>query len=131
MTLEIETQEELEVARKAVEELRATRIRHIGRFPNRLKFDYDNHPNREKAFADHWRKENENVPSWLNGGHGVLEHLLLANEKECIIGDLTQRDAIVAATVIQWLGTNCGWCFLDECLNRCGYYIAKRNEPKR
>lgn len=31
---------------------------------------------------------------------------------------VSQRDADVAATVIQWLGTNCGACFLREAEER-------------
>lgn len=59
---------------------------------------------RERSFARLWESEN-NPPVYLNSGIGVLAHL---------VPDMTQRDATVAATVIQWLGTNCGQAFLRE-----------------
>jgi len=36
----------------------------------------------------------------------------------------TDRDKIVAETIIQWLGTNVGCCFLQE----CGFYRSKIEE---
>ena len=38
---------------------------------------------------------------------------------------LTRRDRVVAATVVQWLGTNVGRCFVDDVLR-----IAKRWEDE-
>jgi hypothetical protein len=48
-----------------------------------------------------------------NSGRGVLESILSENPNEHP-ADITQRDATVAATVVQWLGTNCGQSFLHE-----------------
>jgi len=41
---------------------------------------------------------------------------------------INQRDATVAATVIQWLGTNVGYGFLTECLRRAGLVIIDKDE---
>ena len=39
--------------------------------------------------------------------------------------DATKREAEVAATVIQWLGTNVGFVFLEEVLKEAGYAVQK------
>lgn len=50
------------------------------------------------------------------------------------IGSPTDRDAQVAETVIQWLGTNCGQAFLVSAMDKCGYEIKQKesnvNQPK-
>lgn len=69
--------------------------------------------NAERLFREHWREENKRRPG-VNCGLGSLELLLnpvLGHEVQC--PEITQRDATVAATVIQWLGTSCGNGFLD------------------
>ena len=57
----------------------------------------------ELTFAQEWEKIN-------NNGH-VLEYILGShNERH---NNLTDRDIQVAATVIQWLGSNVGQSFLE------------------
>jgi hypothetical protein len=71
-------------------------------------------PNKERIFRDAWRKANRRERG-LNGGCGLLELLLSPHtERGFALFRLTQRDATVAASVIQWLGTNCGQGFLFE-----------------
>lgn len=73
----------------------------------------------ERAFAEVWAEENRRV-SGLNGARGILELLTTRqgervgrrSRDDDIPEELTQRDARVAATVIQWLGTNVGDSFL-------------------
>lgn len=55
---------------------------------------------REKAFSEQWRAEQES---------DLLGHLLSNDNKTATYSD---RDAEVAATIIQWLGTNVGQGFL-------------------
>lgn len=74
--------------------------KHIGKWESRLSKQADNP--REVAFAKQWQKENED-------GH-VLQHL--------IGDDFTDRDAMVAATVAQWLGSNIGMSFIQEAAKR-------------
>lgn len=63
---------------------------------------------REKTFADEWEKENQEIPG-LNSGMGIMQHLT-----DVLEGGMTARDACVAASAIQWLGTNCGLGFLGK-----------------
>lgn len=77
----------------------------------------------ERIFVDAWRKRSPG----LNGGYGTLE-LILQQEAEAMkskggfgclsmgyVPHVSQRDATVAASIIQWLGTNCGGSFLANC----------------
>lgn len=81
--------------------------RHRGRATYRLQ---DNP--KEKAFADHWKKLNDTYK-------GTLEYLL-AEDNNCPWGEMTDRDAEVAATVIQWLGSPVGQNFLRDVREACG-----------
>lgn len=77
----------------------------------------------ERVFAEEWKKENERLGA-VNFGLTALE--LILNSKPCPaqqalghnyhndIDRPTQRDATVAASIIQWLGTRCGAVFLDR-----------------
>jgi hypothetical protein len=67
---------------------------------------------REAAFHDQWLHE--------QGSNLLLKLLDGAN-----LGDLSHREATIAATLIQWLGTNVGFCFLENALKRCGYKSTK------
>lgn len=66
----------------------------------------------EKVYADYWKKKNERCGG-VNHGFTFLEWILAPN------GDwpeeVSERDAAVAASIIQWLGTNCGLGFMSEC----------------
>jgi hypothetical protein len=93
---------------------------------------------REKAFADAWEQAQRDdhilaalssitVPKGTPGAWRPV-HLALANEYRARSWSsedddelYTQRDATVAATVVQWLGTNVGFCWLDETLKKAGY----------
>lgn len=55
---------------------------------------------REFAFARKWEEEHD-----LKACRTILDHLV-----PCV----TERDRQVAATVIQWLGSNVGMSFLEE-----------------
>lgn len=73
---------------------------HVGMHAYRLKVNAGNPM--EVAFSKQWSQEQEQ-------GH-VLAHL--------IGKDFSDRDAEVAATVIQWLGSNVGMSFLEEAIIR-------------
>lgn len=77
---------------------------HVGLSAYRLKPNQDNP--REVAFAVKWAEENKHP------GQNILAHL---------IPGYTDRDARVAATIVQWLGSNVGMSFLKE---------AMKQEPK-
>lgn len=85
----------------------------------------------EQSFAAIW--EEENVPQGgTNYGHGLLQDLMIGTHRlEFRWGTqlefnpwLTDRERKICATLIQWLGTNCGRGFLhkvqDEARRRAG-----------
>lgn len=85
---------------------------------------------REKAFSRLWRNDNKKK-SWLNSGFGILQDLFfytynIDRFKHYPLLIITNRDRVIAATVIQWLGSNVGFSFLQKALNMCGYKIVKK-----
>src|SRR3989344_4005573 len=78
----------------------------------------------EAAFAYEWIKQNE-----CYGGN-FLQIMLNGDRIDGLITP-TQRDARVAATVIQWLGSNLGYAFLNRALARTGEYVGNRRADKR
>lgn len=76
--------------------------------PERLRFSAE-----EAVYLDKWQEENRRKAG-INSGYTLLEHILCSKEQNppAIV---SQRDAYVAASVIQWLGTNCGLAFMREC----------------
>lgn len=103
------------------------RIRHLPGFNEvrRSRLDVSGWTNMERVFLRHWREENKRKPG-LNGGNGLLE-LLLSEVPNSGGVDICQRDATVAATVIQWLGTNCGQGFLHGVRKEYEEIDKKRN----
>lgn len=85
---------------------------HVGLHARRLK---EKGPSavREKAFAEQWQHEqNTDLLAYLLGN---------GNDRVAI----SQRDAEVAATVVQWLGTNVGQDFLDTVRQRSAELLAQ------
>jgi len=82
------------------------KINHEGKSLHRL-----NDNPLEKAYHDAWVEENEGN---LCRQIGILQWLLGDDNKPS--HDMTQRDALVAATVIQWLGSPVGQCFVNKVL---------------
>lgn len=97
-----------------------------------------NHPSSEleKAFAEQWHEENDEGKKWA-GTTRVLDALLRKDgaptralsgfdDRPYHFGEPpTQRDATVAATVVQWLGSTVGRCFLEESLERAGWKLIR------
>lgn len=103
-----------------------------GLHTHRLRPNQNNQ--REVAFAEQW--------SWENEHFDILKNLL---EVPCSLQEATargrngpcqyplgiqptERDAVIAATVIQWLGSNVGLSFIREALNKCGMFIDIKSE---
>lgn len=83
-------------------------IEHVGYSPERAKIGRGMvgvYGVGEYVYSENWKKECSRRQT-----ASILDLLLEGH------GKVTQRDAHVAATVIQWLGTNVGSCFVDECL---------------
>jgi hypothetical protein len=89
----------------------------------------------ENALSEHWVKENKKRAG-INFGQGILQDLffqrtghpfsLMTDTK--LFLKITNRDRLITATVIQWLGTNVGFCWLREALSKAGYDIVKRKD---
>lgn len=92
---------------------------------------------KERAFIEQWQKENE-VKTAI--GEPILERLLCTGDyivkgtgEVLELDEMTQRDAFIASTIIQWLGTNIGQAFLQEVSNNCDKYrqqIKQEREEK-
>ena len=87
------------------------------------------HGDREKIFYKQWKRENVKRV-WINQGQGILQNLFHIQPQKWYHAYgwkviINKRDRYIVATVMQWLGTNCGWCWLEETLRKCGYRIVK------
>lgn len=87
-------------------------VKHQGLYIGRLANDNP----REVAFASQWEKENVGRALSMHSYGGTLDQLL----NRCV----DQKTATDVATVIQWLGSNVGFSFLHEALQRCGYKLT-------
>ena len=67
----------------------------------------------ERVLAFRWMELNKG--EWC-----ILDKLVCTKESD---RGATQRDAEVAATVVQWLGTAVGYSFLSRCLVEAGFKI--------
>jgi hypothetical protein len=96
-----------------------------GLHASRLKVEQNNP--REIAFAKQWELENSYITENVVGCLGMLlstESNETSHRRVWLeLGEPTKRDEIVAATVVQWLGSNCGMDFLRQSLKRCGYEL--------
>jgi hypothetical protein len=100
--------------------------------------------NRERVFAEAWESDN---PERYAGISRTLECLFIVPTREGHRGAWrssfwsdaafvrrgfgdgpSYRDRVVAATVIQWLGSNVGFAFVVDCLRRCGYIVRRGTE---
>ena len=89
------------------------------------------HNPREVAFAQEWDKENDSGwNSGTNHGHGILQDLFVGCSPVFPFTHkwyelkINRRERMIVATVIQWLGSNCGMSFLDCALKKAGYKIV-------
>lgn len=93
----------------------------------------------EKDFYNQWKRDNKPKPG-INYGFGLLQDLFCIPEDDPLRirfrkskGQkivINNRDKYVVATVIQWLGTNCGMAFLGEVLRKSGRNIVVTNHEK-
>jgi hypothetical protein len=104
---------------------------HVSLQPRRLTNDA------ERIFAEAWQRTNERQP-WLNHGYTTIEWILCP-DGEKYPERVTPRDAQVAASVIQWLGTGVGYGFLLGCERQIdaakavragwGDFVYRNHEP--
>jgi hypothetical protein len=76
----------------------------------------------EKSLANLWNKENQPKKN-VNFGMGILQDLCYKHRGEyhCVIDE---EHRAVVATIIQWLGTNIGRCFLEQAFREAGWKIV-------
>lgn len=114
----------------AVNSISASRLKKIP--PSSFGFDHlREHSNPERIYAAQWRIENRRR-SYINSGYTLLEHILCERGKRPTM--VSRRDAAVAAAVMQWLGTNCGFGFLQTAeakIARADFRAMRRNEERR
>lgn len=67
----------------------------------------------ERIYAEEWKRVNERRAG-INSGFTSLEWILCP-EGNRLPPPVSDRDVEVAASVIQWLGTNCGFHFMLRC----------------
>lgn len=105
------------------------RVLHRGLDHKRVEWARTHDPepetNLEIAFAEAWEEENE-PRSWLNHGEGVLQDLLY--DGMMFKHKVTRQEAAIAATAIQWLGTNCGRSWLETTLKKAGHRLLYPRE---
>lgn len=73
----------------------------------------------EKAFAELWEHENKSGTSAYRGV-GLMQALFCNRGHE---HQVSASERFVVATMIQWLGSNCGFAFLRQALRKAGYDI--------
>ena len=80
----------------------------------------------EKAMALLWETQNESTQTllYLMNTMTLIETPLPGGNNSMNLGAPTQRDATVAASIIQWLGTTMGDCFLREAFANAGYKVS-------
>jgi len=84
-------------------------IKHKGIHQNRLNL---NRNQLERDFAKAWEEMN----AVNSEGYSALDHLLSENNNNPTMS--SQRDASVAATVIQWLGSGVGQGFIADVMKK-------------
>lgn len=76
----------------------------------------------EKSLADLWDKEN--IPNRnVNYGMGILQDLCYNNRCGDYYAHIDEDTRAVVATVVQWLGTNIGRCFLEQAFREADWTI--------
>lgn len=101
--------------------------KNLGFYTNRLEFDKHD---LENSFSKKWKEEQKRKN--INHGHGILQDLFINKSasisKNNVATKITDRDRLIVATVIQWLGTNCGTFFLNEVMSDAGYRMILENK---
>lgn len=83
------------------------------------------HNEQEKAFADEWEKANKPDQNDVATIDYLLDETPINDRRGTLPPLGNSHDIKVASMIIQWLGTNVGWCFLELALKRLGLKIVK------
>lgn len=108
------------------------KIKCDGLHTNRLTKEAGNP--REVAFSEEWKSLHEfhdhlamlmQIQCDRNDPERIHDWGLGTNTKPGL-GEITDRDRIIAGTIAQWLGSNVGMSFIKQSLKRCGYRIERK-----
>lgn len=80
----------------------------------------------ERIYLEQWQRDNERQAG-VNRGFTLLEWILCPSGQR-LPNRVTHRDSEVAASVIQWLGTTCGMCFIRNCERQIDEARAERRQ---
>lgn len=93
------------------------KVEHVSLQQRRLRKPRADDPhkdvNAERVYAAAWKRKNRRL-SFLNHGYTLLEWVLCPDGQRWP-PPVSRRDAAVAASVIQWLGTAAGLGFIRSC----------------
>lgn len=92
---------------------KAEPLEHVGYESQRVVWESSPMDRLERVFAFRWME--------LNKGEWCMLDKLVSTDEHPL--GATQRDAEVAATVVQWLGTAVGYSFLERCLKEAGFKV--------
>jgi hypothetical protein len=93
--------------------------KNIGAFFERTKGKHEQGI-REKAFSEEWRHECKE--------YNILPKLFTKHSDPHLLTNIIEIDHVhrfIAATLMQWIGTSVGFCFLTKALKKCGYQVTK------
>ena len=104
------------------------------RIINFKPFEKSDFPDLERVFVEEWEKCCQ-PRGWINFGFGRAQDLFMTYPEghdglpsrmlAYAVTVINGRDRMIMATVVQWLGTNVGFAFLSDCLNKAGYAITR------
>lgn len=83
--------------------------------------------NPERIYLAQWKTRNRRHPA-VNRGGTLIEWILCPSDRYVPL-PVTRRDAVVAASVIQWLGTAVGLGFIYGCERKIE--MAERSDAER
>lgn len=101
-------------------------VEHESMHPDRRRKFFTGYPNPEAFYVRAWRKLNSN-----RTGQQYLAHILCPQDKRKLgftMWHYSRRDAVVATSIIQWLGTNVGRGFVLEVERELADARKKQNE---
>lgn len=125
----------------------------MGLFHERTK--YMGHPpskkwmNAEKIMQELWNQENHPTANrGMNFGFGILQDLFIVPKEaktgfpqednvdfftttlshSKVVYRISTREHVIAATLMQWLGSPVGFGFIERFVNKCGYKLVKDEE---
>lgn len=131
-----EQQELLPIVHRSMDYRRVESDRRL-RTEGAIMVERSDTPTLEESFAYEWEAENVPQPG-VNQGHGVLQNLMFDPtsgrgwRSDGVCREvITQRDARIVATIVQWLGTNVGSGFLHRVFEKAGYQLLHPSERDR